>query len=344
MTQDQPQFELPKRIERYLAALSRLYAQEGERQLQELIVNSRVRVQEAWTSDGWDGGSYGHALFLVLPGPLFLAAVKNKGSLQQRIAEDLNRLHSHLGEFIAQVFLEIDDETAPDWRAESGLLIGGQRIVTPVAATRIWGEGFRVFLSHKAEVKVHVGTLKARLRLYGVSGFVAHEDIHPTREWQEEIELALGSMDAFVALMTDGFHDSLWTDQEVGFAVGRSVPIVSVRLGADPYGFLGKYQALSCPWDDAAQELVKLFIANDRMTSAFVEAAKRCRSFEHGNMLAGILPHIQRLSTEQAQDLLAAYRDNAELQGSFGFNGARAPLYGQGLSFHLKRLGLPDEL
>lgn len=36
-------YRLPQEIERYLAALSKLYAQEGNRPLQEIIVNASVR-------------------------------------------------------------------------------------------------------------------------------------------------------------------------------------------------------------------------------------------------------------------------------------------------------------
>jgi hypothetical protein len=47
-------FELSKNIEHYLAALSKLYAHEGEQQKLEIIVNSQVRVTEEWSSDNWD--------------------------------------------------------------------------------------------------------------------------------------------------------------------------------------------------------------------------------------------------------------------------------------------------
>ena len=54
------------------------------------------------------------------------------------------------------------------------------------------------------------------------------------KEWETEIESALFSMDVLVALLTDGFHDSNWTDQEVGVAIGRKIPVVPVRLGKGP--------------------------------------------------------------------------------------------------------------
>ena len=37
-------FELPKKIDQFLGILSRHYAQAGKRQLQELIVNARARI------------------------------------------------------------------------------------------------------------------------------------------------------------------------------------------------------------------------------------------------------------------------------------------------------------
>ena len=110
---------------------------------------------------------------------------------------------------------------------------------------------FLIFLSHKAEVKDKVQVLKEGLEEYGVEAFVADSDIDPGTEWQEEILGALEDMDAFVPVLTEDFSDSPWTDQEVGYAIARGVPIIPLRLGVDPYGFMGKYQGLSCSWEEA---------------------------------------------------------------------------------------------
>src|SRR5437016_12031656 len=123
---------------------------------------------------------------------------------------------------------------------------------------RIWGpDGYRVFLSHRVAVKAAAAKLKDRLRPFGISAFVAHRDIHPTKEWQNEIENALRSMDAFVAIRTKKFHESSWTDQEVGYALCRDVPIIALLLGATPYGFIGKFQALTCQWAEVPEKIVK---------------------------------------------------------------------------------------
>jgi hypothetical protein len=333
-------FELPRKIEHYLAALSKLYAQEGKRDLQGIIVNAQIRVNEGYSYDNWAGGIHGHALHLTVPESIYLANADQRVSMQEQIAQDLNKLHNVQNECIQAVFLEMDVPEDSDWRQESGLLITGTRQVSPGATKRLWADGdFRLFLGHKAEVKRNAAALKDALRYYGISAFVAHEDIHPTKEWQDEIENALATMDGFVALMTSGFHDSDWTDQEVGYALARGVPIIAVRLGLDPYGFLGKFQALTGNWDSAPEGIVKLLIRNDRMLSAYINALRRCPSFDTGNRLSRILPSIESASDEQIDEMIEAFNANNELQGSFGFNGTKPTYYGQGLLLHLHRWG-----
>lgn len=340
MSKEVSKFELPETIDRHLAALSKLYAHEGKRQLQEIIVNAQTRIREEWSRDNLNGGIYGHALYLVLPEPLFLSSVNKKNLIQNQIKEDLNKVHNIPDEFVEEVFLEMEVAEDYEWRKDSGLLLTGKRVVAPDATKRIWGDdGFRVFLSHKSEVKQETADLKGRLRLFGISCFVAHEDIHPTKTWQDEIENALASMDGFVALMTANFHDSDWTDQEVGFAFARGVPIIAVRLGRDPYGFIGKFQGLASTWPTAAEDIVKILIKNDRMFSAYIQALRKCPSWAEGNTIGKALPGIEALTAQQIDDLVAAYNETSELRGSFAFNGSKSRYYGLGLASHLNRLG-----
>jgi len=154
--------KLPLGIERYLSALSKIYAQKRERELQQLLVNAQTRIEEEWTSDSWNGGTFGHALYLVLPQSLFLPIVEKKADLERRIEEDLNSLHNFTNEHIARVFLELEDVEESDWRQASGLLISGSRTVSAEAEGRIWADGqFRLFFSHKTEAKKETALLKS---------------------------------------------------------------------------------------------------------------------------------------------------------------------------------------
>lgn len=334
----EPQFILPRTIEHHLATLSKLYAREGERQKQALLVNAKVRVSEQWSHDNWDGID-GHALYLTVPESLYLDVARDRDALQTAIKDDLNKIHNVQREFIEVVFIEMEPPEDDGWRRDSGLLHVGRQHVSVDTSDRIWGaSGFRVFLSHKAEVKVEAVRLKEGLARLGASAFVAHEDIHPTREWQEEIVSALTSMEAFVALMTKGFHESDWTDQEVGFALGRDVPIIAVRLDRDPYGFIGRFQALSCGWKDAPREIARLLMKHSRMVDGYISAVKTCANFDAGNEMAELLPTIPALTTEQADRLVTAFNDNVQVRGSYGFNGTYPLKFGPGLASHLARI------
>ncbi len=137
---------------------------------------------------------------------------------------------------------------------------------------------FRLFISHISKDKSIATRLKEGLAKYDISGFVAHEDIHPTLAWQDQIERALQTMDALIAVHTVGFSASIWTQQEIGYALGRGVKIISFKWGEDPTGFIGKHQALprlNRNADQIAAEVQRLLLADpatkDRLETAQAE-------------------------------------------------------------------------
>jgi hypothetical protein len=143
---------------------------------------------------------------------------------------------------------------------------------------------FRLFISHISKDKDKATRLKDCLAPYAISGFVAHEDIHPTLEWQREVERALHAMDAFIAIHTPGFSASFWTQQEVGFAVGRGVKIISFKMGEDPTGFISKHQALPRRRrraEEIAKEIDELLSA-DELTAAKLHTAKKAHGLVAG--------------------------------------------------------------
>ncbi|MCH8907441.1 MAG: toll/interleukin-1 receptor domain-containing protein [Candidatus Heimdallarchaeota archaeon] len=192
-------------------------------------------------------------------------------------------------------------------------------------------------MSHISDAKGEVARLKDGLDALGASCFIAHENIQPTKEWQEEIENALATMDAFVAILTDGFHNSEWTDQGVGYALARGIPIIAVRLGQDPYGFIGRAQALSCDWQDAPLDIVKLLIAHSAMVDGYIGAIRECNNFDSGNALATLLPLIAVPSVEQIRRIVEGYNSGTQARGAYGFNGDQPSKHGPGLLHYLNK-------
>lgn len=135
---------------------------------------------------------------------------------------------------------------------------------------------FRLFISHISKDKLKATRLKMCMERYYISGFVAHEDIHPTLEWQTEIERGLNAMDALVSLHTPGFAQSNYTQQELGFAMGRGCKIICVEMGEQPTGFASKHQSLPRRSRTAEQiaEEVEALLREDSRTKSRLEAAQ----------------------------------------------------------------------
>jgi hypothetical protein len=108
-----------------------------------------------------------------------------------------------------------------------------------------WQEGtLRLFLSHSSTKKLLVAQIKQELLEFGIESFVAHEDIEPSREWLDEIRLALNTCHAFAAILCQEFKKSNYCDQEVGYALQRGLLVIPVRLEIDPYGFMAPLQGV----------------------------------------------------------------------------------------------------
>jgi hypothetical protein len=136
-----------------------------------------------------------------------------------------DEFYGGLSEYIPYMLEGNSDQTLIDLaqHLEINLFESPSSIPDPI----FWKKNFfKLFLSHISSFKKETAKLQKSLLSYGITSFVAHEDIEPTKEWQSEIEIALKTMDGLASLLTPGFHESKWTDQEVGVAIGRSVPIL----------------------------------------------------------------------------------------------------------------------
>jgi len=115
-----------------------------------------------------------------------------------------------------------------------------------IAPPKNWKEvnSIKAFISHVSSHKDKAKKLRDELNKLNFNCFVAHEDITPTLKWQAELEKALNSMEIFISLHTDGFSDSIWCQQEVGFAIAKKVKIIPIKFDEDPKGFINTIQAL----------------------------------------------------------------------------------------------------
>ena len=190
----------------------------------------------------------------------------------------------------------------------------------------MWGTGaIRIFISHTKQHKALAGQLGEALTHYGMASFVAHSAIPPMQEWLNEIRRALFSMDLLIALMTEDFHDSEWTDQEVGAAIGRQCPIVPVKVGRNPYGFMKHIQAVpGINSQKVAYHVLEHCLSLPRLqqqaVDAYIAALIKVKSFAEADVLIGMLPSINTMSEKQCDSFVEAYNNNDQVHRSREYN------------------------
>jgi len=193
-------------------------------------------------------------------------------------------------------------------------------------ANNIWTKNhFRVFLSHSATCKEKAFELKREFKGYNICAFVAHNDTQPSEEGQKEIEKALLSMDAFVALITEDFYDSDWANQEIGFSQAFDVPHIYVNLGGNsPKGFAANVQTLKSSWDIAYKEIFETLLKFEEVQNAFIDNLKNISNYIFANEFYDCLITFD-LNKEQCDKIVFAYNNNPQINGNYKFNGNSGP-------------------
>ena len=186
-------------------------------------------------------------------------------------------------------------------------------------------KNFKVFITHISKHKSPAEKLQKALIPYSISSFVAHTDIEPTREWENEILNALNASDGLVALLHKGFHESKWTDQEIGIGVGRGLLVLSVSFGESPYGFIGRYQALQGmgkSYDQLAREIYRIFLTHRlsrrRITETIVNKFVESTSFDHAKRNMELLKTVEYWDDNFTKIARKAIKDNDQLSGAWG--------------------------
>ncbi|MDP3281744.1 MAG: toll/interleukin-1 receptor domain-containing protein [Nitrosomonas sp.] len=180
-----------------------------------------------------------------------------------------------------------------------------------------------LFISHLSSNKRLATELAEHLEKYNINPFVAHEDITPTMAWQEEIENFLKSTHCLLALLNTGYSKSTWCNQEVGFCLGRGIPLISFKIEEDPMGFIGKLQAytpaqpINPRWE--AYKIVELIQGKasqfESIRSWVVSCFHLSHSFYATNRLCSALDGIS-LSEGEIEQIKNAFNSNSQVSGA----------------------------
>jgi len=322
-------FELPRKLATYRLRLHAYYSSNGDNKLRDIIGNSLAYVVEETDYDNWDGGIYGHDVQLFLSmDELSKIGINDINSVAQRIRDDLNKIGENVQkEYFANVHLELFDENDDNCQRAKPL---HSRPSIEASTLSIWKKGMvRLFISHRDGHKKKANELADALEPYGVSSFVAHDSIQPMTTWQTEIVKGLETMEVLQAFVTDDLHDSIWTNQEIGYALGRNVPVMSLKVqNQDPSGFIGEKQAIKCRYDDVVAAAPKIYkvlagkLGNKErlqtsLISAFVNSPDFHETKRRFDRMAGVVDNI---SDADMAEIIEGFLKNPQLHRAIYLN------------------------
>lgn len=284
----------------------------------EILRSAKTRMVETGY-DNWDGGITFYSLLLEIPLELFSKIESSREQLEKSIREKIGGLtRMDQSNSISEVIIS---PILLDESFESENLVEAKTDLAP----SFWQQGyFRLFISHSVVIRESAHKLKQALAPFGVASFVAHDDIEPAHEWQSEIESALRTMDALVALISPEFMSSKWCDQEVGYALGRGKLVLPISKDTTPHGFIAKIQGLQSKGlevKDVANKVVEILIQNEssspRMTEVLVEKLVNSWSWASSRDTMALLEKTPRITSVQAGRLLKAVEENNEVKHAF---------------------------
>lgn len=198
-----------------------------------------------------------------------------------------------------------------------------------------WKPGYvRLFISHSSQHKQFLGDVARELAVVGIHGFVAHDTMTYSRPWQAQIEQALRSMHAFLLVVHPEVNSSAWCSQEVGWALGRRVPVYAVRMGADPAGFLGRDQWPSAT-DQTARQVAAIISSwvsglpelGAGIVDALLAALESAGNYVDAGATAERIAALDSLTAGQFARLSEVYWKNDQLNGGTLTNRALRPFY-----------------
>ena len=135
----------------------------------------------------------------------------------------------------------------------------------------------KIFLSHSHMDKKIASELKSNLSRYGLSVFLAHEDIEVGAHWPSKLYEEIQNSKIFIMLLTKNFHSSKYTDQETGIAIGCKKKILPICIdGTIPYGFAYTIHAITCsyPFEESKIENVAKICKIKPVSNSFSDLDK----------------------------------------------------------------------
>lgn len=151
--------------------------------------------------------------------------------------------------------------------------------------------------------------------------------------WQKEIVDALNGCQAGAAFVHPDLHGSYYCMQEIGWMLGRGIPIARLMFGEAPKGLLGEIQGKELqnrPVADVAATIMDWALTHPsliaNMAASLSDALDQSTSFNRTDLIWSRLTKIDALSKEQIRRVVHAGETNGQVFHA-GVGGYRGEAY-----------------
>jgi hypothetical protein len=191
----------------------------------------------------------------------------------------------------------------------------------------------KVFLSYSLKDKRVAGDYKKHLETYyGFQVFVAHDDLTPACEWNNEIIDNIRLSDIFVVLISKNSEQSVFVNQEIGIALGLKTRIFPIKIhSTNPFGFIEKIQGFPYIKSEAAvisngSKLFSILTSGREEFSLFgeiamesiIHALSQSLNFNCSNIIIGTLIESESqlgFSSKHVELLISVCNNNNQVYG-----------------------------
>lgn len=176
------------------------------------------------------------------------------------------------------------------------------------------------FISYSSGIKKTAGSIKNYLDQFGFNCFLAHEDIPPQTVWPKEILAALKRCDLFLPLLTSGFIESFFCQQETGFAYCKGIEILPVMISKAPMGMISDIQAVRFnrkDFDSSCWKIVKHVAKRESLSKPVLDSLIKwfgeSGSYEIANERAKLILNEFEFSPRQVKTIRSHIENNSQI-------------------------------
>lgn len=182
-----------------------------------------------------------------------------------------------------------------------------------------------VFLSYNedTEGETAAALLRKALAEIHINAVMARHSIRPGADWERTIRTHLKNSAALVCVATAGFSTRPWCQQEIGWALGRHVPILWIRYGdaEAPTGFLASRQALIPEESEEPTVIARSVLRwlaeqpqiHASLADVLLSALERAKNYNEARSVAGLLAELTELTPDEWQRVEGAASSNNQV-------------------------------